>query len=73
MFTKSIAPIYKKDNLKKKKKNEFHPHMFFIPFAVDQKMCWNIRGGYAWIRQNVFERQLVSANIELALIGLTII
>ena len=36
-------------------------------------MRWNIRGGYAWVFQNVPERELASANIELAPIGLTTI
>ena len=36
-------------------------------------MRWNIKGGYAWVFQNVPERQLTSVNIELTFIGLTTI
>ena len=66
VFTNSIAPIYKKDNLRKERRRApppyvFHPIYRWLGDAPLTKGCaWDTRGGYAWVFQNVPERQLTS-------------
>ena len=75
VFTNSIGPIYKKDNLKKKRRRALAYHICFFPspffyLTIDQWGCAHfletLKNGYACVFQNVPERYLTSVKIDLA-------